>query len=301
MRRSSGLTLVEMMVAMLLVLTVVAGAVAFVTRGRESHRTSESLARLEEALDAAFVTLADAVRLSGYLGLAPPGTPVEGASALGLPEPPELAVAGGCGPSLALDLGTPLSAANAAYAAAPGVPIGCRPSPLGRAAVRADTLVTRHASTEASPPQRGRLQLESTLRAARLATDGSSMYGPDARRHDVEASVFYVSADSTGRRDWPSLRRKRLVGGVRAAYQDEELVSGISDLQVSLGLDDPTDADVAVDRWIEPGMPADGGVPRALRIELEAWSDMPERGQQDFMRRKRATRVVELRNAGLQP
>ena len=48
--------------------------------------------------------------------------------------------------------------------------------------------------------------------------------GANARRHDLEVSVYYVSSDSTGRRDWPSLRRKRLVGGTRPAFQDEELV-----------------------------------------------------------------------------
>jgi hypothetical protein len=127
------------------------------------------------------------------------------------------------------------------------------------------------------------------------------MLGPESRRHDLESSVFYVSADSTGRSDWPSLRRKRLVGGTRPAFQDEELVSGIADLQVMLGLDDPSDPDVSVDRWVTPGEPGSGGLPRALKIELEAWSDVPERGQPERVRRKRAMRVVELRNTGLQP
>ena len=301
MRRFAGLTLVEVLIAMLLVLAVITGSIAFVTRGRDSHRTSESLARLEEALDAAFVMLTDDLRLSGYLGLAPPGTPVDGASSLGTAERPDLAVAGGCGASLALDVGTAVSAASDAYAAAPGVALACRPSPLGRSATAADTLVTRHASVEPARPQAGRLQLESTLRAARLAADGGSVLGPEARRHDLESSVFYVSADSTGRREWPSLRRKRLVGGTRPAFQDEELVSGIADLQVMLGLDDPADPDVAVDRWVTPGDPGSDGVPRALRIELEAWSDVPERGQRGLVRRKRAMRVVELRNTGLHP
>lgn len=301
MRRSPGLTLVEVLVAMVLVLAVIAGSIAFVTRGRESHRISESLARLEEALDAAFAMLTDELRLAGYLGLAPPGTPVDGASRLGAAERPDLAVAGACGASLALDLGTPLSTASGAYAAAPGIALACRPSPLGRAAAAADTLVSRHASVEPTRPQAGRIQLESTLRAARLTADGSSVLGPEARRHDLETSVFYVSLDSTGRRDWPSLRRKRLVGGTRPAFQDEELVSGIADLQVMLGLDDPADPDVAVDRWVIPGDPDSNGIPRALRIELEAWSDVPERGQPGLVRRKRAHRVVELRNAGLQP
>jgi hypothetical protein len=107
-----------------------------------------------------------------------------------------------------------------------------------------------------------------------------------------------VSRDSTGRRDWPSLRRKRLVGGTRPAFQDEELVSGIADLQVLVGIDEAADADSAVDRWIRPGEAMNGAMPRALRIEIEAVSDMPERDQPGLARRKRVSRVVELRNSG---
>jgi hypothetical protein len=299
--RAAGLTLIEVLVAMLLVLAVISGSTAFVTRGRAAHRTGESLARLEESLDAAFTMLADEIRLAGYLGLSAQGTVVDGSSALGTAERADLAVAGGCGPSLALDLGTPVSAADAAFAARPGVPLGCRSSPNGRAAVSADTLVVRHAAVEPSPAQAGRLQLETNLRAARLAADGSAVLGSDSRRHDLEVSVFYVSSDSTGRRDWPSLRRKRLVGGTRPAFQDEELVSGIADLQIAVGLDDPADADASVDRWVQPGDPAWVGVPRALRIELEALSDVPERDQPGFSRHKRVARVVELRNSGTRP
>jgi len=297
-KRDAGLTLVEILVAMLLVLAVISGSTTFVTRGRAAHRTGEALARLEESLDAAFTMIADEIRLAGYLGLAPPGSPVDGASVLGSAEPADLAVAGACGPSLALDLATPVSAADAAYAAVAGTPLGCRASPDGRAAAVADTLVVRHAASEHAPTEDGRLQLETTLRAARLAADGSATLGSEARRHDLEVSVFYVSSDSTGRRDWPSLRRKRLVGGTRPAFQDEELVSGIADLQVEIGLDDPADPDASVDRWVRPGEPTAGGVTRALRIELEARSDVMERDQPGLSRRKRTARVVELRNTG---
>ena len=279
MTKGGGLTLVEVLVAMLLVLVVVAGATAFVTRGRAAHRTSESLAQLEESLDAAFGLLADEVRLAGYLGLAPPMTAVAGSSALGNAERPDLAVAGGCGASLAHDLGTPIAAADASYAAAAGVALPCRASPDGRAMPLADTLIVRHAATEAGRAQAGRLQLETNLRSAALASDGVATLGAGARWHDLEVGVYYVSRDSTGRRDWPSLRRKRLVGGTRPAFQDEELVSGIDDLQVSIGLDDPADPDASVDRWIRPGESALGGTPRAIRLELDARSDVPERDQ----------------------
>jgi hypothetical protein len=300
MSRAAGLTLVELLVAMVITLAVVAGSTAFVSRGRAAHRTSESLAQVEESLDAAFSLLADEIRSAGYLGLAPPRSVVTGSSALGSAERADLAVAGGCGASLAHDLGQPFSAADGAYAAAPGVALACRPSPEGRAAPRADTLVLRHALADPGRPQAGRLQLETTLRAAALAANGATALGAGSRWHDLEVGAYYVSADSTGRAGWPSLRRKRLVGGARPAFQDEELVSGISDLQVTIGLDDPADEDGAVDRWVAPGDLA-GGLPRALRIELEAVSDIPEPGLAGANRRKRASRIVELRNAGNSP
>lgn len=298
MNRAAGFTLVEVMVAMTLVLVVVAGSVAFLTRGRAAHRTGESVARLEEALDAAFGLLVDEIRLAGYLGLAAPRSPVDGASALGTPERADLAVAGGCGASLAHDLAAPLVAVDAAYAAATGVALRCRPSPDGRAMAGTDTLILRHAAAEPASAQAGRLQLETNLRTALLAANGAATLGVGARRHDLEVGVYYVSRDSTGRRDWPSLRRKRLVGGTRPAFQDEELVSGIADLQILVGLDEPADADDAVDRWLRPGEPANGATVRALRIELEAVSDIPERDQPGFTRRKRVSRVIELRNGG---
>ena len=301
MNRVAGLTLVEILIAMLLVLLVIAGSTAFVTRGRAAHRTSESVAQLEESLDAAFGLLVDEIRLAGYLGLAPPATTVVGSSALGSAERPDLAVSGTCGTSLAHDLHSPLVAVNAAYAAAPGVPLGCRASPNGRAVPLADTLVLRHAAPEQGTAQAGRLQLETTLRAAVLSANGAGALGVGARRHDLEVGVYYVSRDSTGRVDWPSLRRKRLVGGTRPAFQDEELVSGIADLQVTVGLDDPADPDTAVDRWVNPGEPTLGGTPRAIRLELEAQSDIPELDQPGSSRRRRVARVIELRNAGAAP
>jgi hypothetical protein len=166
---------------------------------------------------------------------------------------------------------------------------------------RSDTLILRHASAEAGRAQAGRLQLEANLRSAALAANGIATLGTGARWHDLEVGVYYVSLDSTGRGNWPSLRRKRLVGGTRPAFQDEELVSGITDLQVRVGLDDPADADETVDRWITPGDPAGTGTPRALRIELEAISDVAEPALAGANRRKRVSRVVELRNAGASP
>jgi len=298
MMRAAGLTLVEALVAMLLVLVVTAAALAFVARGRDAHRSGESMARLQESLDDAFALLADEIRMAGYLGLAPATTMVAGTTPVGDAEPAGLVAAGSCVASLALDLALPVAVTDGAYRAAPDIPLGCRPSPRLRHVAGSDVLILRHAATDAAAPARGRMQIESTLRSARLAADGIGQLGPDARWHDLEVGAYYVSADSTARDGWPSLRRKRLVGGARPAFQDEELVAGIADLQVELGLDDPADADDAIDRWAAPDVAPASSVLRALRLTLEARSDVPEAGQPDRMRRKRVTRVIALRNAG---
>ncbi|MGQ0384342.1 MAG: PilW family protein [Gammaproteobacteria bacterium] len=296
MSRMTGLTLVEVLVAMLLMLIVTASALGFVARGRAAHRSGESIARLEEALDDAFALLVGEIQLAGYLGLAPPGTAVEGAMPLGAPEAPGLAVAGGCGDSLAHDP-APLAASDGEWTAGAAAPLGCRPSPGGRQLPGTDLLIVRHAAAEPSSPSAGRLQLETNLQSARLVADGGAQFGAGTRWHDLEVGVYYISADSTGRTGWPSLRRKRLVGGTRPAFQDEELVAGITDLQVEFGLDDAGDADDAVDQWKSPDEAPAVGRLRALRVTLEAQSDLVHAGQPERSRRKRVTRVIGMRNA----
>ncbi len=312
MKHDRGLTLVELMIAMLLVLIATAGALALVARGRAAERTSEAVASLEEITDAAFAILVDELRMAGYLGLAAPGSHVVGASAIGAVEAPGLGVAGGCGDSLAHDLERPVTAADGSYRVDASALLRCNAGPNGRVVPGADTLTIRHASMASAPRDVGRLQIESSRRAARLMTDGIARLGAGARIHDLDVSVFYVSADSTSQRGLPSLRRKRLVGGSRPAFQDEELVTGVEDMQVEFGLDDPNDADDAIDRWVTPaGIPADD-TPRAIRLWILARSDTAESQEviqpavnysnraapsaASRFRRKLASRVIELRN-----
>lgn len=143
-------------------------------------------------------------------------------------------------------------------------------------------------------------------------TDGIASLGAGARVHDLEVSIFYVSADSSAQRGWPSLRRKRLVGGTRPAFQDEELVTGVEDMQVEFALDDPTDADSSADRWVTPAAFPTQDTPRAVRLWIRARSDTPENPAIHFpalaysnrigaagssrYRHKLSNRVIELRN-----
>lgn len=312
MRRERALTLVEVMVALTLSLLAMAVALAWLARGRLAWRGSESLIETQEALDAAAELLAGELRLAGYLGLASAGTPVEGATQAGSPEPAALAVSGGCASSLALDLARPVDSADGAYQVNATTPARCGASPAGRSQDGADTLTIRHASGEATPPAAGRLALESTLAAVRLVADGERRLGAQSGWHELEVGFYYVSRDSTAQRGRPSLRRKRLVGGSRPAFQDEELVTGIEDLQLELGLDADDDADQAVDRWVPAGTDYAGSTPRALRLWLLARSGVSEGqhidlaaldyanrhwpAEQSRYRRQLASLVVQLRN-----
>lgn len=296
MNGAAGLTLVEVLIAMVLVLVVSTASLAFVARGRAAYRAGESQAELQETLDAALAVLEPEIAMAGYLGLAPPATTVAGSTSVGSAEPAALAVTGGCVPSLALDLAEPLSGADGAYESDSGRPLQCRPGPDGRAVPGADTLILRRAAAAATAREPGRLQLETSLRHARLIADGSSQFGTTARIHDLEVGAYYVSPDSTGRHGRPSLRRKRLVGGTRPSFQDEELVSGIADLQVEFGIDSPGDGDPGVERWVAPGLQGPDDSIRAVRLQLAAVSEFQPASLPAQLRRQQATRVIAIRN-----
>ena len=301
------------MVATLLVALAVAGALTLTAQGRRAHRTAEARARLEDAARAALDLLAYEVRLAGYVGTMAPGSPVEGSTSAGDTAPAGLGVSGGCVDSLAHDLAEPISGSDGAYEARAGLGLACPPSPGGRTVPGSDTLVVRRAAVAASAATPGRLQLETTRRRGRLMADGTGQLGPDATVHDLQVSAFYVSPDSTGLPGRPSLRRKRLVGGAVPAFQDEELVAGIADLQVEIeyvtGIgagatssalpigEGPAGAKVRTVRlWVlAEGDMADGMTTHrpALSFANRAWP-----ATESLAGRLLASRTVEPRNAG---
>jgi len=317
MRRRRGFTLVEVMIAATLLVLAVASALTLVAHGRRAHRSAEAEARMAENARAALDLLAHEVRMAGYLGRLPPGSAVDGASPVGTAAPASLAAGGACVESLALDLHAPIAGADGAYAAAAGAPLACPPSPGGRSVPGSDTLVVRRASTSPAAATPGRLQLESTRRAARLFTDGTSSLGEDAQVNDLESSAFYVSADSTGQPGYPSLRRKRLVGGTTPAFQDEELVAGVEDLQVEASVVGDDDVAGGVSPFLPLGSLPPGARIHAIRLWVLVRSELPEPlveplpslaysnrawpAQVARQRRQLASRVVEPRNAGGPP
>lgn len=67
-RRQQGMTLVELMVAMVLGLVVIAGAITLLLANRTSYRTSEGLSQLQEGARTAFEMMARDIRQAGVTG-----------------------------------------------------------------------------------------------------------------------------------------------------------------------------------------------------------------------------------------
>lgn len=316
MNRSRGFTLVEVLIATTLLVLAVASALTLVAQGRRAHRSAEVESRLAEGARAALDILAFEVRMAGFLGRAVPGTNVTGSSPVGTTAAVGLATGGGCAESLALDLDAPIAGADGVHGAAGVVPLACPPGPAGRGIPGTDTLVVRRASVSPTRAESGRLQLESTRRGARLFADGTTTQGGRSQVNDLEVSVFYVSADSTGQAGHPSLRRKRLVGGSAPAFQDEELVAGIEDLQVEVSMaGDPSGGGITDFRPL--GTLPPGARIRAVRLWVLARSELPEPLVEQLpalaysnrlllvessrQRRLLASRIVEPRNPGARP
>ncbi len=245
-RRADGHTLVELLIALALAGLLLMVAVAWLETSARQSREVQATLELAESAGFAIDQLERAVRNAGSFGMATADVPLAGSTALGTLEPSGLAPGGRCVPGLALDLRRPLQWRLWEGGAWPP---GCLASPGGRAVAGSAVLVTRSAIAPLTPADEGTLWLESwpthgvlqpPLPAgdSRLQTmSGAASMPPSIpARTRLEVEVYYVSRDSTGRRDWPSLRRKRLVGGLSGArFEDEELVPGVTRLSVFPG------------------------------------------------------------------
>lgn len=268
MKAMAGFGLVEALVALAIGSFVAVAALSVYARSAADARTNGALQDLHENARYAADLLERELRAAGYAGLAPEFARVFGATAVGDVPPAGLGVAG-CAPSLALDLAHPVSAANGAYAVATGLPLGCDPAAGARWAQGTDTLTVRRANGESAAPERGRLQLASTRSQGLLLADGAlpAAYAT-GRTHDLEVSTFYVSSNAIGAPGTPALRRKRLVGGAGGPrFDDEELVAGVEDLQVEIGMDGP-DPDEIPERYVAPDRVEPSDTPRTVRFWL---------------------------------
>jgi type IV pilus assembly protein PilW len=273
-RRSRGLSLVELMVALALGSLLIGGALYMYQQGRGTFVVNERAARIQDAARYVIAYIEPDVEMAGYYGatnLADTVRFVSGGDPNNVlayakdlrqvrvrpsdPAPVALGqVSHVCGLNFAVDVSRPVQGTNNGYVLGAGADAtAC--APVGGALAGADTLTVRRVATQrATPPWGGRVQVLASRLTSRTShlmfTDASppgNLANPNVGVHNFVVRTYYVSRDSVGRPGFPSLRVKFL--GPGTTFADEEVMSGIEDFQVQFGIDD---GDLDQDNIVDP-------------------------------------------------
>jgi type IV pilus assembly protein PilW len=248
MHKQRGLSLIELLVALGIGGFLIIGAVTVQTQTRKTFSVNENQARLQETARFVLSVIEPEVQLAGLMGFSnnPNGlemkttgayVPVSSlrmgkAATSGIP-----AVLEGCGANYVLDVTTAIRADNGTWTMTCG-------AQGGGFIAGTDTLTIRRASVEKAAPEVGRIQVYSN----RLLPDTGKLFmdgaAPDVEKdrmmevRNLIMNAYYISRDSDGRPGLPSLRLKQISAKSGAGeWLDQEIVRGVEDFQVELGID----------------------------------------------------------------
>ncbi len=279
--RVRGFSLPELMIALLLGMLLLAAFLEVLQRCRSTFAAHESLARLQDAVRHAISVLVPDIEHAGFYGFT--SQPL----ALVVTDLP--AGIDACGSRFALDLGVPVQGTNNAFSLTADARDCAPTATAGGARIGSDTLTVRHASRNTAAPHAGRLQLYSRDLSATgpllLFADGR-MPAPAEVTHevrDLEVRTYYIANHSVERRGWPALRVKALTESRgRAQFRDEEVLPGVEDLQVELGVWESGADGAARIQYVAPDAPrARVGRIVAVRLWLRIRADATEPGFED--------------------
>jgi type IV pilus assembly protein PilW len=257
LRHQTGLTLVELMVALAIGSFLIIGAIQIYNQSRQAFVVNESIARVQETAQFAMDTIEADLRMASNWGRNSRGLAVEGRSLVGDANPTGLTVpTPTCGDSWAFDLARPIDGSDNSYT------LPCAAS--GGSAGNSDVITVRRASVQPVAPEAGRLQIQSTriqgelfetdaIPAAFLPITNHPVTGiPSSGTHNLMVNSYYVSPTSTLIPGVPTLRRKTLTMRSGAPFiEDQEVAPGVENIQLQLGID--VDEDNTVDRYVNPG------------------------------------------------
>jgi len=243
-----GLSLVELLVALTIGGFLIIGAVTVQSQTRKTFSVNEAQARLQETARFAMSVLEPEAQLAGLLGYSnnvvgagfitsAGAEPVYAKDLLLGKSSGAPAVFDYCGANFTMNVMTPIYAENGTWT------IGCD-STGGGHIPKTDTLTLRFAGVTEAEPKKGRMQ----VMARRLQTDKIDLFMSGSPPHAIKEGVdevrdyyvktYYVAADSEGRPGLPSLRVKQLIAkDGDGVWDDQEVVRGVEDLQVELGVD----------------------------------------------------------------
>lgn len=281
----SGLSLVELMVALAIGTFLLAGAVTVFGKTRDLYRTNEQAARLQEVARFAVSTIESDLRMASYWGLLNnPGDisnrPVAGAMPAGIDADLEDEI-DTCGNNWAVNVALYLEAFDGDYPLDDGGACDAHGAPVAGS----DVLTVRHAQVTvmdaaALGASNGLIKIQASRSQGEMFTGTTVPPGylpPSSEARAMVVHSYYVDQQSDARANTPSLRRKRLAatGGLPAVI-DDEIVPGIEDLQVQIGWD--TNGDQNAELYVDPetgGVPA-AAVPVAVRVWVMARAEQPD-------------------------
>lgn len=268
-QRQTGLTMVELMVALTIGSFLTIGAIQIYDQSRQAYVVNESIARVQETAQFALDTIEADLRMASNWGQNSRALAVEGRAIIGDPNPTNLlTVPAGCGADWVTDLATPIDGNNNTYA------LTCVGTDGAMAS--SDVITVRRASVNpVAPDASGRLQIQTTRIQGELFEDGiipNSFSPADSTTHNLVVNSYYVAPVSALIGNVPTLRRWRLAAG--PTIVDEEVAPGVENIQLQLGID--VDQDNTVDRYVNPGHAiynpaAVGYVPGARVITARVW------------------------------
>jgi len=304
--KQTGLTLVELMVALAIGSFLMIGAIQIYNQSRQAFVINESIARVQETAQFAMDTIEADLRMASNWGRNSRGLAVEGRSIIGDVNPTGLPLpAADCAADWVLDLALPIDGTNNGY--------GLTCAATGGNQANSDVVTVRRASVAPAPLEAGRLQIQTTRIQGQIFADGNVPGGftvADSATHNLMVTSYYVSPTSA------------LIGGGVAGPRivDEEVAPGVENLQLQLGVD--VDGDNTVDRYVNPGDPiydpnAVGYVPGARIMTARIWmvvrsitlepglldgrdyepGDVDLGLQNDDFRRMQVSKTILLRNA----
>jgi type IV pilus assembly protein PilW len=311
--RARGFSLVELMVSMAMGLFLVGGALSIYVQGRATHEVNAKVAELQDNARLALDLLTSDVLLSDYWGRTDDATAIARRAGDAVnPMPPALAPADDCYDGYYVNVEIPVDAANDDQMGGANPFGGCLPDDARQA--ETDVLVVRHVSAAESDRAAlgdDRVYLISNPLTGELFVGGDPLpagYAADDPVNQLVTNAYYVNPASSAGDDVPSLRRMALAAG--PAIDDEELVHGVEDMQVQLGVD--TDADGSVNSYVNPGNALIAGARVvAVRLWLRLRATNPEVGftdgatyeyaghsvaPDDGLRRLVVSRTIQLRN-----
>jgi type IV pilus assembly protein PilW len=256
-----GVSLIELMVAMVISLVLIGGAIQVYSFSRQNYEINESVVRLQETARYALSVLEPDIRMANSWGLS------KGAGFV--VSDPDLLPATNCGDDFARIVTASLEGTNNQYS------LECAADGAG-AVTSADTLIVRRASTAPPPATTGRLLVCSTRSSIQLVDNSSTCTAaPFGQVNDLLVNAYYINRDSKFLAGWPALHRWGLENP--AKLTDVELVPGVEDMQIQFGIDLTGNLGIATG-YVNPGEVPEGAQIVSVRLWLLVRAETPEQG-----------------------